>query len=117
MLRDEFNLDVVAWRVNLGLSGSLVLRCQRSRLAIIDPDRGVHGLVHDRGSRADPRQAACIHYPLHLEANASVMLSMLELVRKGEPDSEGQMIPGNTRIGSLKIAGTSPDVRDLVTLL
>ncbi len=45
-------------------------------------------------------------YPLHLEPNTSVMLSMLELVRKGEPDSEGHMIPANTRIGSLKIAGT-----------
>jgi len=56
-------------------------------------------------------------YPLHLEANASVMISMLELVRKGDADAEGHMIPANTRMGSLKIAGTSPDIRDLVTFV
>jgi hypothetical protein len=56
-------------------------------------------------------------YPLHLEPNASVMLSMLELIRKGLPDPEGHVIPLDTRMGSLSIKNHSPDMRDVVAFV
>lgn len=56
-------------------------------------------------------------YPLHLEPNASAMISMLELTRNGAPDPEGHVIPPDIRMGSLSIKNHSPDMRDGVTFV
>ena len=56
-------------------------------------------------------------YPLHLDPNASVMISIMDLIHKAVPDKNGSVIPANTRIGSFKVTSKSQDLRDGVTFV
>jgi hypothetical protein len=63
------------------------------------------------------QQGSVYQYPLHLDANASTMISMLELIRMGKPDETGQVIPAGARMGSLRITGPRADLTVPMTLV
>ena len=56
-------------------------------------------------------------YPLHLNANTSVMISILDIIRKAAPDADGGVMPIWTRTGSFTVQSRSPDLRDTSTFV
>ena len=51
--------------------------------------------------------------PVHLEAKASVMLSLEDLVARGDPDVKGRFLPVNLTEGSAKVSGSRSEVEHI----
>ncbi len=56
-------------------------------------------------------------YTLHLDAYASTMISIMDLIRSAKPDASGRAIPSSASMGSLSIGGIGPDMRNLVNFV
>ncbi len=56
-------------------------------------------------------------YTLHLDANASAMISIMDLMRSGKPDASGRIIPSTASMGSLTVGGIGTDMRNVVTFV
>lgn len=56
-------------------------------------------------------------YPVHLGPNASIMISVMELIQEGVPDATGNVIPTGVQNGSLTIANSSTDLLNTVTFV
>ena len=55
--------------------------------------------------------------PITLAPNASTMLDIMGLIEAAKPDVNGNTIPAGAHIGSVVVAGVSPDLRDTVTFV
>ena len=51
--------------------------------------------------------------PIHLEAQASAMLSMADIVAHQQPDADGNLIPATLTEGSAKLAGSRSEVEHI----